>query len=309
MGITSAWNLSSGAGVTVGLTDTGISSSEAEMTSQFAAGQSTGRTLKLLKVASVASAYDECGHGTRMSSVIAAPRNGSSVTGVAWKANLVSVHQANGVAAVSSSDAKESVRTAAQNGSKVIVMAWESLNWFWQVSDEIEYWHYNTQTLFVAAAGTSGCGDGVLDSNVVFPADMDVVLAVTGINYPNGGVPCGIHYGPEVDVTAYLEVPAAGQYTGDVVGIGGSSNATAVVGGVAALIWSRTPTLTRDQVRARLETTAAGYPTRSTSQGYGLITPTAQCRAPDRQVSRRRAEEEFAPLACLRKAREQSYPS
>jgi subtilisin family serine protease len=271
MRIPEAWSLSSGAGVTVGVTDTGISSNQAQLLSQFATGESTGRTVRLFYLTHLGSAYDDCGHGTRMAGIIAAPRDGRSVGGVAYRANLISVRQANGVAAVSSSDAAASVRAAAETGSKVVVMAWESLNWWWQVSDEIEYWHYNRPVLFLGAAGTSGCGDGILDSNVVFPADMPEVVAVTGITYPGGGVPCGIHYGSEVELTAYLSVPTTGRYTADVVEMGGSSNATAVMGGIAALVWSRNPTFTRDQVRARLQQSGANYPSRHSQQGYGLV--------------------------------------
>jgi subtilisin family serine protease len=272
MNVPSAWTLSSGAGVTIGLIDTGLSASQGQFMSTFTAGESSGRTLRLMYVTpSFSSAYDECGHGTRMAGIIAAPRDGSSVGGIAYKSSLISVRHANGVAAVSSSDAAASVRGASQNGSKVVVMAWESLNWWWQVSDEIEYWHYSRPILFVAAAGTSGCGDGILDSNVVFPADMPEVMAVTGITYPGGGVPCGIHRGSDVEVTAYLDIPSTGRYTGDVVGMGGSSNATAVVGSIAALVWSRTPTLTRDQVRARLQQSGSYYPSRHSEQGFGLV--------------------------------------
>ncbi|HEX5726342.1 MAG TPA: S8/S53 family peptidase [Longimicrobiaceae bacterium] len=272
MNIPSAWTLSSGAGITIGLIDTGISSGQGQFLSTFTAGESYGRTLRLMYVSpSFSSAYDACGHGTRMAGIIAAPRDGRSVGGIAYRSNLVSVRHADGVAAVSSSDAKYSVRGAVQNGSQVVVMAWESLNWWWQVSDEIEYWHYSRPVLFFGAAGTSGCGDGILDSNVVFPADMPEVVAVTGITYPGGGVPCGIHRGSDVELTAYLDVPSTGQYTNDVVGMGGSSNATAVVGSIAALAWSRTPTLTRDQLRARLHQSGAYYPGRHSEQGYGLV--------------------------------------
>lgn len=271
MGIPQAWNLSSGAGVTVGLTDTGISSTQGQFVSTFASGASAGRTLKLLKVSSMSSVYDGCGHGTRMAGIIAAPRDGANVGGIAYRSNFVSVRQADGVAAVSSSDAKASVRAAVQNGAQIVVMAWESLNWWWQVSDEIEYWHYSRPVLFMGAAGTSGCGDVIWDDNVVFPADMPEVVAVTGVTYPSGGVPCGIHYGPEVELTAYLDIPSTGRNTADVVGMGGSSNATAVAGSVAALVWSRNPGLTRDQLRARLQQTASYWPNRHPREGYGLI--------------------------------------
>jgi subtilisin family serine protease len=271
MGIPAAWSLSSGAGITIGLTDTGISSGQGQFLSRFGSGSSGGRTLTLARVSSMPSVYDECGHGTRMAGVIAAPWDGQSMGGVAYRSNLVSVRQANGVAAVSSSDAKYSVRIAMQNGSQIVVMAWESLNWWWQVSDEIRWWHNNRQVLFFGAAGTSGCGDGILDSNVVFPADMGEVVAVTGITYPNGGIPCGIHYGKQVELTAFLDVPTTGRYSADVVGIGGSSNATAITASVAALVWSRNPWMSRDQVRARLHQTAAYFPNRHSREGFGLI--------------------------------------
>lgn len=271
MGIPAAWSYSSGAGIKIGLIDSGVSSGQGQFTSTFASGQSYGRTLSVLKIASQSSAYDDCGHGTRMAGIIAAPWDGRNVAGIAYRSSLVSVRHASGVAAVNASDAKASVRLANQNGAQVIVMAWESLNWMWQVSDEIEYWHYGRQVLFFGAAGTSGCWDGILDSNVIFPADMPEVVAVTGVTYPGGGVPCGIHHGSDVELTSYLDVPSTGRYTADVVGMGGSSNATAVVGSVAALVWSRNPGMTRDQVRARLHQTAQYYPSRNGEEGYGLI--------------------------------------
>jgi subtilisin family serine protease len=271
MGIPSAWSYSSGAGIKIGLIDSGLSSGQGQFMSTFTSGQSYGRTLTLLRLTSQASVYDDCGHGTRMAGIISAPWDGQSVGGIAYRASLISIRHASGVAAVNSSDAAGSVRAANQYGAQVIVMAWESLNWLWQVSDEIEYWHYSRQVLFFGAAGTSGCWDGILDSNVIFPADMPEVVAVTGVTYPSGGVPCGIHRGSDVELTSYLDVPSTGRYTADVVGMGGSSNATAVAGGIAALVWSRNPGMTRDQVRARLHQTAQYYPSRHSEQGYGLM--------------------------------------
>lgn len=271
MKIPSAWSYSSGSGIKIGLIDSGISSGQGQFVSTFTAGSSSGRTLTLQKIASQPSVYDDCGHGTRMAGIIAAPWDGRSVGGIAYKSSLVSVRHASGVAAVNSSDARASVRLTNQQGAQVIVMAWESLNYLWQVSDEIEYWHYSRQVLFMAAAGTSGCWDGIADSNVIFPADMPEVVAVTGVTYPGGGVPCGIHHGSDVELTSYLDVPSTGRYTADVVGMGGSSNATAVAGGIAALVWSRNTWMTRDQVRARLHQTAQYYPNRHSEEGYGLM--------------------------------------
>jgi serine protease len=150
-------------------------------------------------------------------------------------------------------------------------MAWQSMNWWWSVSDEIRWWHRNRGVLFFGAAGTSGCGDLIPDSNVIFPAEMGEVVAVTGVSYPDGGIPCGIHHGKQVELTAYLDVPTSGRYTGEVTSIGGSSNATAIVAGIAALAWQANPSLTRDQLRVRLQESAALYPYRSTTMGFGLV--------------------------------------
>jgi serine protease len=42
-------------------------------------------------------------------------------------------------------------------------------------------------------------------------------------------------------------------------------------GGIATLVRSRNPGMTRDQVRARLQQTAQYYPNRNGEEGYGLM--------------------------------------
>jgi serine protease len=160
---------------------------------------------------------------------------------------------------------------AAQSGGRVVSMAWQSMNWFWQVSDEIKYWHNRQPILFLASAGTSGCGDLIPDNNVVFPAQMSEVIAVTGVTYPTGTIPCGIHYGRQVELVAYLDVPTTGQNSADVVSVGGSSNATGIVAGIAALAWSRQPELTRDALRQRLQQSGSNFPVRDSRSGFGLV--------------------------------------
>jgi hypothetical protein len=71
------------------------------------------RTVRHYYLTSLGSSDDACGHGTRMAGVIAAPDDGRGVMGVAWGANLVNVRHANGVANVSSSDARAAVRPPA----------------------------------------------------------------------------------------------------------------------------------------------------------------------------------------------------
>lgn len=98
-------------------------------------------------------------------------------------------------------------------------------------------------------------------------------MAVTGVDY-YGMIACEAHYGPKVEVAAHVYQPttgAVGKGSAQVVNISGSSNATAVIAGVAALIWSRFPSLSRDEVRLRIHQGGLSYPTRGTSIGYGVI--------------------------------------
>jgi subtilisin family serine protease len=57
--------------------------------------------------------------------------------------------------------------------------------------------------------------------------------------------------------------------------IGGSSAATATAAGIAALVWSVKPSLTRAQVFTCLRNTAQFYPGISSSKGFGNLNASA----------------------------------
>lgn len=252
-----AWRRSNGAGVTVGVVDTGVYREQRELNEEFASGSSTGRTITHLNTSASTNPYDECNHGTRMVSTVGAPLNGKDIVGVAWKAGMVSVKAQNDVI-LDSGDSSAVARaiSAAAYRSRIVTMAFgHPFDWHSNVADTIRYHHYNRGVLFVAAAGTKpswiGCG-------VIFPAKMAEVVAVAGA-LPSGAIHPESCNGSEVDAKAVIgnwdpkvEVPASGRYQGLPVNMGGSSEATAVVSGIAALVWSEYPTWTRDQVRNRL---------------------------------------------------------
>lgn len=322
MGIEDAWRRTGGSGVTVGVIDTGVHDGQLQLLpsslgGNFAAGASGGRWIKFRDAwsgASDVSPYDSCGHGTEAIAVVAAPHDGAGPIGVAWKSNLVAVRIANGVVNVNSDDAQRGIRAAVQamdstQGGKIISMSWQSLNWWWQVSNEIEYWQnrHPNDLLFFGAAGTSeedwvecslGSGGGFLigaafsfwnpyvgaflfgagaiggcivprNSNIVFPAEHPNVVAVTCIDYGSGDVSHNCHYGPKVEFSAYQSFPTVHGGSPTVDRLGGSSGATPVVAGQAALIWSMYPHLNRSQVLDRMRWAANSY--RSDRQGYGIV--------------------------------------
>ncbi len=188
---------------------------------------------------------------------MAAPMDGLSVVGVAWGANLYSVQQANRVFDVNSTDAQQAIRDAGNFGSRVIVMAWQVMDNLWSdaVSDEIDGWFYNQDRVFVGAAGTTPCWS--YQNNVVFPAEKWEVIAVSA-SEPDGTRPCKSHYGPELDLVAYhnQETTGAGSTRDVPVWMNQSSNATAIVGGIAALVRARYPEMHNWEVLDRLVATS-----------------------------------------------------
>jgi len=130
---------------------------------------------------------------------------------------------------------------------------------FQAIEDEIRL-HVDT-TLFVAAAGTEVCRGGPSPNiGVIYPAAMPEVVAVTGV-HADGTLHPTTCWGPEVALAVVLDtVPAPGRYPGEVVEYGGSSDAAAVVSGIAALVWSRFPSMKPPDIKNRLFASANPYP-------------------------------------------------
>jgi subtilisin family serine protease len=322
MGIENAWRRTAGAGVNVGVVDTGTHWAQpqllpAAMGGRFDAGESAGRSIRYRDAWNQGdvSPDDNCGHGTEVAGVIAAPKDGQGAIGVAWKSNLVVARMSNGVVNVNSTDAQQAIRAAVSAmdyapGGKIISMSWQSMNWWWQVSDEIDHWQnrHPHDLLFFGAAGTTaddwlecglGVGGGGLaaagvavlwnpyaaavlflagsivgcavpdNGNVVFPAEHPSVMAVTCLDLGTGDVSNNCHHGTKVEFAAYQRFPSVYGGYDRVDGLGGSSGATPVVAGQAALIWSRYPHFTRAQVLDRMRW--AGRGSKSSRQGYGIV--------------------------------------
>ncbi|MEU7849700.1 S8 family serine peptidase [Micromonospora parva] len=119
----------------------------------------------------------------------------------------------------------------------------------------------------VAAAGNRPA-----DTEVGYPASEDGVLAVGGVDRSSARAAISVT-GPEIDVVA----PAVDIYSTSIDGKyrrgTGTSDATAIVAGAAALIRSKYPYLPAREVAHRLTATAVdkGPPGRDDEYGYGVI--------------------------------------
>lgn len=275
MMVHAAWPYSTGNGVVIGLTDTGVDSyslgdaSEWSL-SHFDEGLSAGRPdfQQLLFGHTVIN----CDHGSRSAGLMAAPRNGRSMVGVAYRSALISVYQDTDVVP-DQGVARDAIRAAAEfgapilTGKRVISMPWAILSDLYQsiwsdvIADEIRYWSEpvaGRDVVFVGAAGTSP--DELNQNTVVFPAVMNEVLSVSAAELPDPMIrPGSVHHGPELDVIAYTHglTTGTGPYSGSQVftSLGGSSGATAIAAGIAALVRARYPTWNNVQVRERMIST------------------------------------------------------
>jgi subtilisin family serine protease len=274
--IPDAWRRgATGVGVTVGVVDTGVFSTQEQLQQhqQFATGFSTDRSITHLNALYAPnSGWDECNHGTRVVSLIAAPRDGVNMLGVAWRANVVSVKHGNDVTVDSaeSTEVARAIRLAAglQDNftvrSRVVQMAFGTGPWNYDnIRQEIAYWH-NRGVLFVGAAGSQPCPGGV-----TYPAKLPQVMAVTGVQ-ANGTLHPDVCGGPEVELAVRIDdMFSSGRRNTDLITMGGSSGASSVVSGVAALVLSEHPGLSRDQLRNRL--VAAGNRCCGSGVGAGLV--------------------------------------
>ena len=282
--VPAAWNSATGAGITVGVIDAGISSSQPLIGSDFNNGDSNvGRTLSAGYTFG-GSAYSNCTHGTSMSGQAVGPRNSNgAATGVAYRSNLVFLRGCEDVVLNLSSE-KTAVKNALiQMGDnqavRVISMSIGTPFSSSVLSDGVNY-AYGKGKMIMAAAGTSFSWTSWW--GVIYPAALSKCVAVTGVK-ENGAKCSSCHDGSQVDLTICMErnassnrnslsLPSSGTTP---TYIGGSSSATSTAAGIAALVWSAKPNATRAQVLQCLTSTAqfAGSP--SSSKGYGNINAAA----------------------------------
>lgn len=286
--ISGSWNSPAGAGITVGVIDAGLSSSQPLLGSMFNDGDSNvGRTITTDKTWGN-SAYSSCTHGTSMSGLAAGPRNGQgATTGVAYKANLHFIRGCEDVVLDKSSERTGVKNALVKMGDKpevkIVSMSIGTPFYSSVLEDGVNY-AYNKGKMLMAAAGTSF--GWTTWWGVVYPAALWKCVAITGVK-ENYNTCSACHDGSQVDFTITMErssnssrnslsLPASGVVP---TYIGGSSAATAIAAGIAANVWSVNPNFTRAQVYDYLLTTSQYYPSPSSSKGYGNLNAGAAVNA------------------------------
>jgi len=287
-GIATAWECSQGDNVGICIIDTGASDNQDNLGSQFTSGYSGGRNISKMSTlysgwwwwSTLDSPHDQCGHGTSMAGLAAAPRStDGNATGVAYKANLLTIRAVEDVI-ISSSNEKNGVKnaliTAGNNsGVKVISMSIGSIFTIGKVKDGVIYAH-NKGKLIMAAAGTSTTFTNWY--GVIFPANMQQTTAITGVIDQANLERCDTcHSGSAVDFVITMQRPngnntiALASYSNQPSYVGGSSAATATAAGIAALVWANDLNQSRADILDILKTTSQLYPNQSSQYGYGNL--------------------------------------
>ena len=288
--IPSAWNKSTGAGITIGVIDSGVSPNQSLMGSNFNNGDSSGRSVQKYGTyvdsiwpwsSSTDGSNDKCGHGTSMTATATAPRNNKGLpVGVAYNANLISYRAAANVVLEGYHEQKgvQNAFVGLGNNSsvKIISMSMGYIFSVGRIEDGVRYAN-NRGKLIFCAGGTSTSFTNFV--GVIFPAWMNETVAVTGIKEGSGYNKCSnCHSGSKIDFTVVMErsgsgntAPVLSYYENQSDYVGGSSVATATTAGIAALVWAKNPSWNKDQVLTKLKQSSSLYPNKSSEYGYGNI--------------------------------------
>ncbi|MGC9450715.1 MAG: S8 family peptidase, partial [Oceanipulchritudo sp.] len=185
--------------------------------------------------------YDDHGHGSHTAGTAAAVgNNGTGVTGVAWKAQIMAL-KFLGSGSGSSSDAVICIDYAIQKGARLTSNSWggERLS---KGVEEIISAANDAGQLFIAAAGNNAWDNDISDT---LPADypLENIISVAAINRL-GELASFSNYGAgSVHLAAPGQKILSLENTGDTAyqDLSGTSMATPMVAGIAALVMAEFP--------------------------------------------------------------------
>ncbi|WP_432956732.1 type VII secretion-associated serine protease mycosin [Micromonospora haikouensis] len=210
---------------------------------------------------------DKDSHGTAMAGLIAAhgQKAGMGALGIAPEAKILPIRSKQIDGKGDTEDLASSIEWATLHGADIISIS--AVSGASQRLQQAIRAALQANIVVVAAAGNKP-----FDIGVGYPASEDGVLAVGGID-TTGNLAAVSVTGSAIDITAPAVDIYSTSYGGKYSKGTGTSSATAIVAGAAALVRSKYPDLPASEVVHRLTATAVdkGPPGRDDEYGYGVI--------------------------------------
>lgn len=267
-----AWEMTRGApAAVIAILDSGVDPLHPEFAGKLVAGANT--------YDKSGSTSDQHGHGTRMAGVAAARSdNGLGIAGVAGQSSIMPVRVTDRKGHATAASVAKGIIWAAEHGARVVNLSLEGVAGSATVRAAAEY-AFGLGALVVAPSGNCGCMDPSPDSPFVLSvaatdaADRAAAFSTAG-DFVDLAAP-----GTDIPTTAMF-----GLYMGG----SGTSVASAVVAGVASLMFAANPALTPQAATHILQDTAVGtgQKGRDPHVGHGrvdafaAVTAAAAWRAP-----------------------------
>jgi type VII secretion-associated serine protease mycosin len=253
--VADAHRFSEGDGIVVGVVDAGVDASHPDLVGSVLAGGDLfatggdGRT-------------DFDGHGTYIAGLIAAhspDENGA--LGIAPKAKVLPVR----ISAGDGFSLDGGIAFAVAHGAKVICAAFDT-------KDSAELQREVAQALAADVVVVAAVGNRPRVSEVAFPASYDGVIAAAGTDKAGGHADVSVTGNQVVLSAPAVDIVSTALYKRYSVGTG-TSSATAIIAGAAALVRAKYPQLSAREVIHRLTATAddKGPPGRDPEYGYGVV--------------------------------------
>jgi membrane-anchored mycosin MYCP len=297
-GITKAWEVSKGAGVKVAVIDSGVDARHPDLKGAVAGGYDASGSGQPNGQKGVGSKTE---HGTLVATMLAGrghqparataspkPSRGPAalppdgIVGVAPEAQILAVStwlgSPNPSGKSDQDQIPEAVRWAVDNGARVINISLGSTTPQWPQSWDAAFLYAEQKDVVIVAAAGNRVGGNI---QVGAPATIPGVLTVAGLDRNGAASVDASSQGISIGVAAPAENLLGGVPGGGYAEWAGTSGSTPIVAGVAALIRSKWPAMSAEQVINRIVSTAKdrGAAGKDPLYGFGVLNAEAALKA------------------------------